>query len=295
MNCRDFQEIIDSYLSDELLTETNHDVLRHMEDCANCRNVIEARRAVRSHLKSAVINAPQYQISKNFAHNLQTRIRYEALENNQSKSIFRFGFGSWAAVAAGLVLVFTFGFILLNNFGGSNEPAMASGNIYNDIYATELPPNNLINVAFGDHQFCAIKYDKREPVKWAETPVKYENIELVAVPELKNVLADFKLKGSHTCEYKGTKFTHLVLKNGKEVVSVMMTDKKQAEKLGENIAYYSSKKYQMARFDVKDTAVFVVSDLNKQINSQAARALYNPLRKHLANDNTIQTALLMFY
>ena len=33
MRCEDFREIADSFLSDELLVETNHEVVRHLEDC----------------------------------------------------------------------------------------------------------------------------------------------------------------------------------------------------------------------------------------------------------------------
>ena len=68
MNCRDFRDIADSYLSDELLTETNHDMIRHMESCSGCRDLIGARREIRSRLKSAVIGASEYQLDANFDH-----------------------------------------------------------------------------------------------------------------------------------------------------------------------------------------------------------------------------------
>ena len=292
MNCQDFRELIDSYLSDELLTETNHDVLRHLEDCTDCRNVIKARREVRDHLRSAVINSPQYQIGKNFTHNLRTQLKYEALQHREVKSIPQFGFKSWIAVAAGLILVFTFGFILLNNFGNTSEPVVAEKNSH---LTDKVPVNHLINVAFGDHLFCGIKQGSEEPIKFARTPAKYEKVEQVVMPELENVLVGCKLKEAHTCIYKNTKFTHLIVEKNNEILSVLLTDETKADKLGEKIAYYSSKDYQMARFDVNDTAVFVISDLNKQKNSQIAQALYNPLRKYLTDARNMQTAELSFY
>lgn len=291
MNCRDFREMIDSYLSDELLTETNHDVLRHMEDCASCRSVIEARREVRSRLKSAVINSPQYQIGKNFTHNLQTQLKHEALQNQQTNSGSWLGFGSWAVVAAGLILVFTFGFILFNTQGIFNSSEVAESN-----YSTsELPQNHLVNIAFGDHEYCAIQRGAKQNVKLAKTPAKYADMKEVAMPELKTVLADYKLKESHTCKYKDTKFTHLIITKDNETVSLMLTDKEKAEKFSNQISTFSSNKYELARFDVENTAVFVVSGLDKQTNSQVANALYNPLRKHLKRENGLQTSLLMFY
>lgn len=291
MNCRDFREIIDSYLSDELLTETNHDVLRHMEDCADCRNVITARRKIRGHLKTAVLNAPQYQIGKNFTHNLQTQLKFEALKNQSNEIGSHFGFGSWIAVAAGLILTFTFGFFLLGDLGNKEMPVAAE-----DIYTTnQVPQNHLVNSAFGDHQFCAVRHDSAANViKFYQTPAKYEKIGEVAMPQIKNILTGYELKEVHTCEYEKTKFTHLIVKKNNEILSVILTDENKADKLSKNFIYYSSKDYQMARFDVKDTAIFVVSDLNKSTNSQVAQALYEPLRKYLTDNKNPQIAELIF-
>ncbi len=289
MNCRDFREIIDSYLSDELLTETNHDVLRHLEDCADCRKVIEVRREVRSRLKSAVINAPQYQIGKNFTHNLNTHLKFEALKMQDSETTSYFGFGSWIAVAAGLILTFTLGFFLLNSFNNDQTAVVAE-----EIYTTnEFPENNLVNIAFGDHQFCAVKHDSKASVKFVATPAKFENIEQIAMPQIQNILRDYKLKEFHSCQYRNTDFTHLVVEKDNKILSVMMTDKNKAGKFNKDMNFSSSAKYQMARFDIDNTAVFVISDLNQQINTQVAKALYDPLRRHLAGEKTFQTAMLV--
>ena len=37
MTCRDVREAADSFLCDELLTETNHDILQHLDTCPSCR------------------------------------------------------------------------------------------------------------------------------------------------------------------------------------------------------------------------------------------------------------------
>lgn len=295
MKCRDFHEIIDSYLSDELLTETNHGVLRHLENCNDCRNVIEARRAVRQHLKSAVINSPEYQIGKDFSGNLRTQLKYEALNKQRSESSLFVGFGSWAAIAAGLMLVFTVGFILYSNSGLSIERPSVAGKQTPPHLTKEFAANHPINVVFGDHQFCAVKGNPNEPVKLANTPSKYAKIEQIALPILKKAVTDSNLKKSHTCEYKGTKFTHLVVEKEDEILSLIVTDRQKAEIIGQDIAHHSSEKYEMARFDVHESAVFVVSEFDQQMNSKVASALYTPLRKHLRKEDNLQTALLMFY
>ena len=53
MNCRDVREIADSFLCEELLTETNHEILRHLDTCPSCRTEIDARRRLRGALRDA--------------------------------------------------------------------------------------------------------------------------------------------------------------------------------------------------------------------------------------------------
>ena len=57
MQCRELREIADSYLAEELLVETNHDVLRHLEGCPACREELGARWQLRATLKEAFITA----------------------------------------------------------------------------------------------------------------------------------------------------------------------------------------------------------------------------------------------
>ena len=57
MDCRNFKEVLDSYLSDELAVETNHLIIRHTEHCADCRSEMAARRNLRGILRGAVRQA----------------------------------------------------------------------------------------------------------------------------------------------------------------------------------------------------------------------------------------------
>src|ERR1044071_3626140 len=75
VRCHDFQELADSYLSDELLVETNHDVIRHLETCADCRRELAARRELRSKLRTGFEYAPELQASKEFADRLTSQLR----------------------------------------------------------------------------------------------------------------------------------------------------------------------------------------------------------------------------
>ncbi len=291
MRCNDFQEIIDSYLSDELLTETNHEILRHMEDCVDCRRVIEARREIRTRLRNAVLESEKYQIDKDFEIDLCSRVMNESLRVDEPNKSARFGFGSWAAIAAGLILTFTLGAIFISNFVTSDGTDVVDSSHLDK----SLPTEHAVNIAFGDHQFCAIKRNSLEPVKGATLSSRFDKLEGIALPSLEKSFVNSKFKASHTCEYRGTKFRHLVLEREGEIVSVMLTEKSKAEKFGKDISYFSSEKYQLARFDLRDTSVFVVSGLDKKTNSEAAGAIYKPLQKYVESTNSVQTALLMVY
>lgn len=53
--CSKFQFYLDSYLNDELLVETTHDLLMHLENCPNCSEALRKRQRLKDHLKSAVL------------------------------------------------------------------------------------------------------------------------------------------------------------------------------------------------------------------------------------------------
>src|SRR5258705_12754929 len=75
MQCREFKEIADSYLSNELMVETNHGVISHLEQCAECRQELKARRESRGKLREAFIKAPENQLQSEFATRLSTQLQ----------------------------------------------------------------------------------------------------------------------------------------------------------------------------------------------------------------------------
>jgi len=49
---------MDSYISNELLIESNHEILRHVEECSECFRELEIRLRIRASLQSAVRREP---------------------------------------------------------------------------------------------------------------------------------------------------------------------------------------------------------------------------------------------
>ncbi len=56
--CEIVRWYMDSYISNELLMESNHEILRHVEECSECLRELEIRLRIRASLQSAVRQEP---------------------------------------------------------------------------------------------------------------------------------------------------------------------------------------------------------------------------------------------
>ncbi|MCB1022803.1 MAG: zf-HC2 domain-containing protein [Acidobacteria bacterium] len=294
MKCRDFREIIDSYLSDELLTETNHGVLSHLEECATCRCEIEARREIRGRLKSAVIGSEVYRIEPAFEAKLRALVKRSRIGEGSGRSVYSFSKASWLAAAAGFIVVLTLGFFLVNQTDNKTTTAGVEPSVAN------LKPSNIVNIALGDHEHCAVRHQVgKSPMSLDQTTLQYRGLAKIIVPSLKPVLGDYDLVAAHACKYKETPFAHLVLKKDERILSVLITDSDGFDGIkDEEILKFSSSNpnYQIARFNIGERAIFVISDLDPAKNFEATQALFSPLKKHFAETaDQAKTTLLTFY
>ena len=288
MKCQDFREIIDSYLCGELLTETNHDVLRHLEACANCRREIEVRRNLRSQLRFAVKNAPQYQMSDRFYSTLCTQLKQSVVPQKQATASFWVNPNSWIAFAAVLVLTFGLGFWLLNT-----QPSDIASSEVDLVNQEKVQNATLADFAVGDHQNCAVKYNLNEkPVEMDLKSAQFADLRQAVLKPLESAAEKYEFIESHSCTFAGHNFTHIVFRHQNKTVSVLMTDLKNYPTLSNSdIAKIVSDGYQIARFDVKDQAVFVVSDLSEQENLKTAQMLESPMKQKFSVKNQVPFTL----
>src|SRR5688500_15409820 len=107
MQCRDFREVADSYLSDELLVETNHDVMAHLEACADCRRELAARRELRTIMRASFSKTEELQMPAEFASRLHSGLRTAATSGAMSLNTLS---RMWM-IAAGVVVALMFGTI----------------------------------------------------------------------------------------------------------------------------------------------------------------------------------------
>jgi len=70
LECSDLRELTELYLGGELLTETNHAVMRHLQRCASCRREVKVRSDLRSTLRAAFMGAHELDEPEGFADRL---------------------------------------------------------------------------------------------------------------------------------------------------------------------------------------------------------------------------------
>ena len=205
MNCRDFRDLADSFLSGELLTETNLDILRHLDMCHGCRREIEIRRELRDSLRVEFDCAPGLQPRSDFALRLRNQIRVAAADAGRDRTFSR----RWLLRAAGVVLA-----------------AGVSGAVF--MTESKAPVDALARDAIGDHWNCALKNRKvRTPVPLEEAALRFDRAYralLHAPPDeisTQNGLA--RVVDRHSCAFGTRRFGHVILQYRQHVVSLLVT------------------------------------------------------------------------
>lgn len=308
MRCQELKEMMDSYIGDELLVETNHEVMRHLESCAACRDELAAHRKLRARVRSAVKNSPAMQINPAFAARLRSDLRETALQPTFWQQIRRGKFINLkflSFAAAGLLFAALFGAVLFNRSPSPNEIVlMAETN--QSRQANEIPQpaeapmaqavqaawREVAHTAIGDHENCALDYRlKEEPITLAEAARKFgrfnKDLDKAVIAAVRESPAEapgdkIEFLEAHSCVYEGRRFAHVVLKYRGRVVSVLITDTDLPDANGEIIAVQSGdERMRAASFPAAHHAVFVVSDLTEAENSAIARIISPSVRRHI--------------
>jgi hypothetical protein len=205
MNCRDVRDVGESFLGEELLTETNHEILRHLETCPSCRTEIEGRRRLRGALRTAVSRAADLQPPADLADRLRDRLRHEAADRQRSTTMFR----RWFALAAALVLA----------AGVTASMVLKRSTAAVDALAQD---------AIGDHRNCALKFRLvRMPVPLEDAAVQFDSAYrlLLAAPpdDIATPNGPARVIERHSCVYGTRRFGHVVLEYRGRVVSLLVT------------------------------------------------------------------------
>lgn len=270
--CRRIRAFLDSYLDNELLIETNHEVLKHLENCTECAAVLEGHSRLKQHLQRAVRKdeAPAA---------LQLKIQRQLREKEQP----RVRWMSWGLAAAATII------LAVSVWGVFT--AIKSGKPLTPAPQAQLDANaQVLTVGLGNHLHCAIDRDfANKRFSDEEMSAKLgDYIGLVALVKTK-VPAGFEVVVGHRCKFNGREFVHLILKKQEQVVSLTLT-KKDGEaftsaQFGEvlqasGIDLHTARLqgYEVTGFSTRDYLAFVVSNLAAQSNLEMAQTLAPVMR-----------------
>ena len=269
MNCRDVREMADSFLCEELLTETNHDILRHLETCPSCRTEIDARRHLRGALQVAFDRAPDLRPRPEFGNRLRELLREEAADHHRSWTVSR----RWFALAAGVVLA----------------AALTVAVFLNRLPA---PTDALARDAVGDHRNCALKFRLvRAPVPLEEAAQRFDRaygLLLSAPPnDISTPDGPARVVERHSCAYGARRFGHVIMEYRGRVVSLLMTGNEGAAgptDTADAIPHVIGRPMNgLSVVSVNGThhAILLVSDLESHELTQLSRIVSVPLAQRL--------------
>lgn len=274
--CDKTQKSLDAYLDNELLVETNQEVLKHLESCPACSEALQVRLRHKAHLKRAV-NAEV--VPTSLRDRLQAAIREEsAIRSSQAV------WPRWSMAAAAVLLLSLSGLGTLQLWKlamPSNETSMTA----QDLTLSEQIAF-VMKIGISDHIHCVIDsgIDKKTltPEEMAEEMgPEYSGL----VPLLKTRLPQgFFISVAHRCQVRGRQFVHMVLRQDDRAISVIITEKQgvsfpassRVSKLeAQGVALYQDRLQSLEAigFETKKHLAFVVSSLEHQENFQIASVL----------------------
>lgn len=318
MQCHELRKLADSYLGDELLVETNHEVISHLESCAACRGELAARRELRARLRQAILNAPELQMRPEFAAQLRAQVRANA---TRKKLFGRFDARTaWLAAAACLVIAGAFGIRVIQNGHAPASASRQTADLRRESSSekeTEFQPTPAVDTgatvratlagmteaAAGDHRNCAVEFRlAQQPIELDVAAKEYDRayagLTDAVMQERGKLAAPLTLVKAHSCVFEDRRFGHIILKHQGRLVSVLVTELVKGLDRSSNLSAESTEfskdveqivtacskvgGYQVACFKTGGHAVFVISDHSEGENVMIARRLASSVYKHVA-------------
>jgi mycothiol system anti-sigma-R factor len=267
-DCRKTREYLDYYLSNELATETAHEVMKHLERCERCSEEFRARQQLKNSLRRAILSDT---IPPDLRAKIQQSIR------GSSASAYT---GVLAAAAMLVVVIGVWG--ALRMWSDESGATASSGNA------------NLMKIGLGNHIHCAIDAGFENRLFTDEEMAAKLGDEFAGLVALvrEKISSTHRVTAGHRCKFNDRRFVHLILKGDQSTVSLVVTGKdgesfsqKEAGDFmrASGIDVYQSRMegFEVAGFETRDYLAFVVSNLSRDQNSALARGLAPAVRDYL--------------
>jgi Putative zinc-finger len=271
MQCREVRDLADSFLSEQLLVETNHEVLRHLEGCPACRAELASRRELRTAIRRAFIRNESLRISDEFRDRAVSCLR-RATPGRTPRRIVRRRWVIVVAVAVVLVIA-----------AGVGQFLRTRGI---DLVARD---------ALADHQNCAIQFRLAEkPISLEDAAARYDPsfrlLQDTPSDDWNTPIGPIRVVDRHSCVFQGRRFAHIVFQFQGQVVSLLITRSdseaieslRGIERVPLSAGLPSEDGFQVVSFDIPGHIVFLVGSLGEQQLRQVAHSLSGPLYNRFA-------------
>jgi anti-sigma factor (TIGR02949 family) len=282
--CEKIRRYLDSYISNELLVETNHEVLRHLDHCPSCSTELDVRTRIRTQLKTAVQNQP-------VPPDLQARV-LDRIRSQPARHAWQGDWTRWVVAVAAVLVIGVGTYVAIPRWSMPSLSDRPGQDQF--IQRVSETVSAVLRVGLGDHIHCSVfrKYPQNPPTldQMAQSmgPAYSKLVPLIkaSIPD------DYRIVMAHQCGYKGRRFVHVTLQNDSNLISLVIARKQNGESLASlspslrpsGIPVYQSaaQRYEVAAFETDQHLAFVVSDLSGKKNLQIAAGLAPAVHEFLS-------------
>lgn len=282
--CKRVLNLLDSYLSNELLVETNHEVVKHLEECRTCAEAAQSRMRVKSLLQRAVASeTPPADLKAR----IQDRLR-SVSTTPQTATAWR----AWPLAAAAALALALGGYALVRNWAEGDSSIRDQAALSQAVSDEALA---ILKIGLGDHVRCALEHEFHERILSSKTMTELLGKNYAGLVSLvrNQSPAGFELTAAHHCEVEGRSFVHLILRKPEGFVSLILTQKQNEaypsdarehtlESFGVKLHQARIDGLQVAGFETEDHLGFFVTGLEAGQNFQVASRLAPALSDYLS-------------
>lgn len=253
--CGKYRPLLDSYVSNELLIETTHEIVRHLESCQSCRFELDERVRVRGKLRQAVksIETPPALRSRILT-SLETPAAVAQVPTRQAGV-------RWMQMAAGIAVL------------------LFSGLLFQVLVRNPGQFASLLDMAWHQHEGCTIAghYPAQPPTEAKmrhDLGAHYEAL----LPVMQKELSDYQLRKAHICRPGGREYAHFILQKGDAIVSLSLLKKQDREALGRPVAPTARAGGQLAAFETGTHVAFIMGNIAPAEAQRLAQAIQPGVR-----------------
>jgi hypothetical protein len=286
-SCERYRRYFDAYLDNELLVETNQDLLQHLTSCAECSRILEDRARMKQLVREAV---EKQQVPLELVETVRHRLRMER------GSFFGFNAARWP-MAAAAVLVLAIGSLGILQWGG----ILRFTDIDSPLRVVSAQVEKILRVGLVDHVHCTILFQQWKrfftfdemKASTGRAALGPEFIDLVPAVQSK-LGTNLKIVNGHRCTADGRQYIHLIVTgdNNRTLLSVIITEKRN-ESFAEadasalvrasGVPIYHERQgiLEVAGFESGKYLAYVISNLDHEENLKVASDLAPLVHDHL--------------